>query len=121
MGLRATPNGSGGYTLSWRDHGSRSTRSFYTIYRAPTTWKLPKGSGNFPTVRRGLLCEKSPGGADKCSIEMTAIGSVRKTTASDTTPRGRWTYRVGVAGNWLDDPSQGDVFVLSEPRTVTLR
>ena len=34
----------------------------------------------------------------------------------DTSPvPGRHPYRVGVAANYLDDPTQGDVFVLSPP------
>ena len=33
---------------------------------------------------------------------------------------GRWTYRVGVAANWLDDPSLGDVVLVSAGAVVTV-
>ena len=31
---------------------------------------------------------------------------------------GDWTYRVGVSANWLNDPTLGDVYVLSGPAAV---
>ncbi len=37
-----------------------------------------------------------------------------------TPGRGEWTYRVGVAANWLDDISQGDTFTLSRPLNVSV-
>ncbi len=33
---------------------------------------------------------------------------------------GTWTYRVGVSANWLDDVRLGDVYVVSDPVTVTV-
>ena len=33
---------------------------------------------------------------------------------------GTWTYRVGAGANWVDDPELGDVFLLSNPVTVTV-
>ena len=32
--------------------------------------------------------------------------------------KGTWTYRIGVAANYLDDAEGGDVFVVSRPATV---
>ena len=33
---------------------------------------------------------------------------------------GNWSYRIGVAANWLNDPTLGDVYVVSPPVTVTV-
>jgi hypothetical protein len=34
---------------------------------------------------------------------------------------GHWTYRVGVAANWLNDPTLGDIYVVSQPVSVTVK
>ena len=39
----------------------------------------------------------------------------------DTPGPGRWSYRVGLSANWLNDRTKGDVLLLSEPVTVTVR
>ena len=33
--------------------------------------------------------------------------------------KGRWTYRIGIAANWVDDQNLGDVMVVSAPTTIT--
>jgi hypothetical protein len=52
---------------------------------------------------------------------MDEVGSSRATTFDDRPGRGTWTYRVGVAANWLNDPKLGDIYVLSRPVIVTVR
>ena len=51
------------------------------------------------------------------SVELKTL---RKTSAVDRPGPGTWTYRVGAAANWIDDPELGDVFLLSNPVTVTV-
>jgi hypothetical protein len=51
---------------------------------------------------------------------MDDVGSSRTTTLDDRPGPGTWTYRIGVAANWLDDPKLGDVYVVSAPVHVTV-
>ncbi len=121
FGLRARPNQRGGYDLSWRAQTAPSTSVFYKVYRSPALFKLPKGSpDNFPTVRRGLLCEASPGGADKCSIEMAGVATSPIAAATEAPPRGHWTYRVAMVANWRNDQQAGDPVLISTPVDVTV-
>jgi hypothetical protein len=123
FGLRSAPSAAGGgIDLAWRPRASGSTRVFYTLYRAPAEFRIPKGSPeDFPLVREGLLCESRRGGADKCSIEMDPLATTREPRWHDAPPPGRWTYRVGIAANWVDDEGRGDTMLLSRPHTATVR
>jgi hypothetical protein len=47
-------------------------------------------------------------------IARTRVG---RAVVADPGP-GTWTYRVGIAGNWRNDESLGDPFVISRPRNV---
>jgi hypothetical protein len=122
FGLRATPSAEGGgLDLTWQPRRSGSTRTFYTLYRSPAAFRIPKGSPeDFPLVREGLLCESRHGGADKCSIEMDQLATTREAAWHDVPPPGRWTYRVGIAANWVDDEGRGDTLLLGAPLTVTI-
>jgi hypothetical protein len=122
FGLRATPSAAGGgIDLTWRPRRSGSTRTFYALYRSLAEFPIPKGSPeDFPLVREGLLCESRRGGADKCSIEMDQFAATREEFWHDVPPPGRWTYRVGIAANWVDDEGRGDTLLLSGPLTVTI-
>jgi hypothetical protein len=39
----------------------------------------------------------------------------------DKPGRGRWTYRLGIAGNWLNSPLYGDIFSFGPPVVVRVR
>jgi hypothetical protein len=122
FGLRATPSpAGGGVDLAWEPRRSGSTRSFYTVFRSPAEFRIDKGSPeDFPLVREGLLCESRHGGADKCTIEMDQVATSREPRWHEAPPTGRWTYRVGIAANWVDDEARGDTLILSRPLTVTI-
>ena len=121
FGLRSVPRPEGGFDLTWRPRESRAARTFYVIFRSRFEFKIPKGSPDeWPLVREGLLCESRRGGADKCTIEMEQVGATRTPGWHEEPPRGRWTYRVGIAANWLDDEQLGDALFLSRPLTVTV-
>lgn len=117
--LRAAPSERGGFEVSWRRQSVGSARPFYTVYRSPYEFRIPKGSPeDFPLVREGLLCERRRGGANKCSIEMDQLAATRETVLFDSPGPGRWTYRVGIAANWVDDAELGDTLILSRPVSV---
>jgi hypothetical protein len=120
--LRSTTSvGGAGIDLAWEPRTAGSTRIFYAIYRSPAEFRIDKGSPeDFPIVREGLLCEARPGGADKCSIEMDRVATTREPHWHDAPAPGRWTYRIGVAANWVDDEALGDTLILSRPLTVTI-
>jgi hypothetical protein len=86
-----------GVVLRWRDTTTRAT-PFFVVFRA---------------VGRDVECERI--GADRCELRMDVLGVTRATRFVDREPVAGAVYRVGVAANWLDDPQQGDVFLVSEP------
>jgi hypothetical protein len=123
LGLRVTPGTDGGFDLVWRERGRSSARTFYVVYRSPAAFRIPKGSPeDFPLVREGLLCESRHGGAAKCTVEMDQVATTREARWFDNPEVGRrWTYRIGVAANWVDDEQLGDALIVSKPVTVTAR
>jgi hypothetical protein len=54
-----------------------------------------------------------------CSLGTSAFIPATVTSASEQLPTGRWTYRVAAVASWLDDPTQGAVYTMSRPVTVT--
>jgi hypothetical protein len=104
--LRATGKGSAA-RLSWRPRPTAGGAVFYRVLRTP-------GSG-------GLACGgRLNNSADDCRLFMDAHGATRGTHFVDRPGPGPWTYRIGVAANWLDDFRYGDVYVVSLPVTVRL-
>jgi hypothetical protein len=49
---------------------------------------------------------------------MNRVGATTTQRWVDRPPPGRWTYRVALAANWLDDPARGDMLLVSRPVTV---
>jgi hypothetical protein len=89
----------GGRRITWPEVPRQRARTFYTVLRAKAG----------PDV----TCSGS-GGADVCALKGTALGTTRSTSFVDREP-GRWSYRVGVSANWLDDVHGGDVYLVSPP------
>jgi hypothetical protein len=58
--------------------------------------------------------------ADNCILSTQSIATTRATAFTDHPGTGTWSYRIGVAANWLDDPTLGDLYVISPPMTITL-
>ena len=92
--------------LRWRHVRTSSGDVFYRLIRS-------RGSTDVDCLHR-------PGGADKCRLTSDMLEAMRVFATADGPGRGTWTYRVGVGANHLDDPSAGDVFLVSPPVTVTL-
>jgi hypothetical protein len=105
IGLRATVS-NGVVHLSWNAVREGSTRVFYHVLRQ---------RGTDDTHCHGT------GGAANCFYRGLPSSETRTAAAVDRPPVGVWTYRIGVAANWVDDPKMGDVFLLTAPVTVTVR
>jgi hypothetical protein len=107
VGLQAAAKGSA-VSLSWRPQQSTGGSLFYQLLRA-------KGPGN------GVACAgKSAPAADDCELFANVVTATDGSQVVDHPGRGSWEYRIGVAANWLNDPSLGDVYVVSPPVRVTV-
>ena len=76
-----------------------------------------------PRVSRGFpdnICQIR--GGRRCDLRAETLVTTRDHHFVDTDPPADAIYRVGIAANWLDDETRGDVFALSlpvEPRPGT--
>jgi hypothetical protein len=52
-------------------------------------------------------------------VALPEVGVTRRTSFVDRPPGGDWIYRVAVAANWLDDTTQGDVYLVGDAVAVT--
>jgi hypothetical protein len=92
----------GGQQLTWTPGGPWRANVFYRVYRS-------EGGPDFE-------CEHSDGAtAQYCYIRSLPFATTRETELFDPAPPPGATYRVGVATNWVDDETQGDVFAFSPP------
>jgi hypothetical protein len=87
--------------LHWTDSTTRA-RTFYRVYRASP-------SRNFSD----MVCENR--GVDRCDFRAETLVTTRAHSYVDRDPPTDAVYRVGVAANWLDDATRGDVFAISPP------
>jgi hypothetical protein len=95
--------------LSWRRRSAASTKVFYRILRSNSS-------------DGGLSCANTPAqAADDCRLSMDSPGATRATSFVDRPGAGSWTYRIGIAANWLNDEQYGDVYLVSVPITANLR
>jgi hypothetical protein len=107
VGLRAAAEG-GSVRLFWRPQPPAGSSSFYRVLRTNTPGDA-------------VLCAGKPAPAsDDCELYMTDLATTDVPNLVDHPGRGTWKYRIGVAANWLNDPSLGDVYVVSPPVTVTV-
>jgi hypothetical protein len=94
-----------GVEVGWTGGGPWRTDVFYVVFRADA-------------AESELECEHSDGAtAMYCYVRGVPIGTTRDTSFLDAAPTERPAYRIGVATNWLDDETQGDVFAFSRPVT----
>jgi hypothetical protein len=109
VGLQAAAQG-GAVHLSWRSQPVTGSSVFYRVMRTSTS------------QRGGVFCAgKRAAASDDCELFTTAVTTTKAPTVVDHPGPGKWEYRIGVAANWLNDPSLGDVYVVSPPVTVTVR
>jgi len=87
--------------LHWTDATTRA-RTFYRVYRASPS----RGFSD-------MVCENR--GVDRCDLRAETLVTTRDHSYVDRDPPADAVYRVGVAANWLDDDTRGDVFAISPP------
>ncbi|HZT44793.1 MAG TPA: glycosyltransferase family 39 protein [Gaiellaceae bacterium] len=110
----------GAASLEWRAPYSGSVGAFYVVLRSPRKFPDPTNPDE-RKVKEGVSCRERVGGASKdCHLFMQRVAATRALTWVDRPPKGDWTYRIGLAANWLDDPTRGDVLLVSPPIDVTL-
>jgi hypothetical protein len=108
IGLQAATD-DGGVRLSWQPPSESSV--FYQVLRRDTA-----------APGEGVVCAGTPRSAsDDCELLMNVATTTKASSVVDHPGPGTWEYRVGVAANWLNDPTLGDVYVVSPPLTVTVR
>jgi hypothetical protein len=107
--VTATRVGSG-VAVSWTGGGPWRSNVFYRVYRADDP-------------SQEIECEQSDGAnAYYCYLRSPPIATTRELSWLDPSPPpGGAIYRIGVATNWLDDETQGDVFAFSPPTSVAPR
>jgi hypothetical protein len=98
----------GAVSVTWPGWRSRPAEVFYRVLRT-------NGANG------GVACAGVPRGANQCNLYMDTVASTKETSFVDRPGAGTWTYRVGVAANWLDDPNLGDVTLVSRPVKITVR
>jgi hypothetical protein len=104
IGFTAKTDGSA-VALQWHEQHSVGGPLFYHVYRVDP-------AHGYTCVRKGAVdrCDAPPWYFD--------VSATRETEFVDRPGRGRWTYRIGVAANWLNDMQYGDTYLLSTPVTV---
>ena len=109
----------GAVHLTWKRPYTGSVGVFYVVLRAPKKFPDPTNPDE-RVVKKGVSCRAPRGGVSlDCHLYMRRIKATKALTFVDHPTRGRWTYRIGLAANWLDDPARGDVLLVSEPLNVT--
>ena len=105
--LRAHVDNGGRVYFTWRELHPAGGRVFYRVYRnrEPSRPNCTNAAGT---------------GAYTCTIPGVNFNSTLQGAQYDRPGPGRWTYRVGLAANWLNNPSLGDVYLLSAPLTVRI-
>jgi hypothetical protein len=94
--------------LAWNGGNARTSSAFYRVLR--TRGRL-----------HGLACAgRRNDASDNCVLFGDTVDTTKLKSFVDHPGSGTWTYRIGVSANWLDDPTLGDVYVVSRPVTVSL-
>jgi hypothetical protein len=115
FGLTVTPV-EGGLELRWNTSEPLGADTFFVVFQAPIEYHLLPSDPR--VVHQGVLCEPT-GHAPRCTLEMQEAERTRESRAIVPNPGpGTWTYRIGIAGNWRNDETLGDPFVVSRPLNV---
>jgi hypothetical protein len=111
----------GSERLAWNGPYSGSSKVFYVVLRSPTSFPDPTDPHG-RTVEQGVSCiHRGQDASADCRLFMIRIGVTRRQTFVDRPPPGRWTYRVALSGNWVDDPNLGDMLLVSRSSNVRIR
>jgi len=103
--------------LTWDAPYSGRTDVFYTVLRSRPVATDPENDDR-RTVE-GLSCKERLHGAPlNCDVVMDHLTTTTARLFVDRPPPGRWTYRVGMTANWVNDTTLGDVMIVSDPVTT---
>ena len=94
-----------GVRLNWNDSQPAGTKVFYRVWRTRT-------------ANGGASCTPVPHAAANCQLAMDDLGAHDGVSWVDKPGRGAWTYRLGLAANWLNSPLYGDVYSFGPPVVV---
>jgi hypothetical protein len=97
----------GAVHLSWHGLKPGTSRVFFHVLRAK------------PAQEVGCAGRLN-GSADNCVLFAPSIATTRGASFTDHPGPGPWTYRIGVAANWLNDPKLGDIYTVTKPAEVTV-
>jgi hypothetical protein len=88
--------------VDWRHPSAGRADVFYRVFR---------------TAAEGedLVCVEGRGGAADCTLQMLLLGTTREPRWRDGSPPPGAEYRIGIGTNAQDDPTAGDVFLISRP------
>jgi len=91
--------------LRWSPSEPSAARVFYRI------WRSGASDG-------GAVCTPVPHASDSCTLTMDDLGAHDGGRWVDRPGKGTWTYRLGLAANWLNSPDYGDVYSVGPPVRV---
>lgn len=104
--------------LTWKAPYSGKTKVFYTVLRSRYKATDPTSDGQRQAVE-GVACRPRDNGRSlPCYMFMDRLAPSRTLRYIDRPPKGKWTYRVAMSGNWIDDADLGDLLMVSKPVTV---
>ncbi len=93
-------------TLHWPTLHAIGGHMNYVVFRAP--------------VDQAVICDVTGGGA-QCRLLGTIVDYANGGNAFQERPGpGVWQYRIGAKASWLDDATQGDVYVTGPPVDVKI-
>jgi hypothetical protein len=94
--------------LDWRNREPAAGAVFYRVWRS---------SGR----TGGATCTPVANAPDDCQLSIVDLGARRAGRLVDRPGPGVWTYRLGLAANWLNSPTYGDVYTVGPPVKLRVR
>jgi hypothetical protein len=101
-----THRGAGSVRLTWNALHPPGGTMNYQVLRAPAGSEISCGT---------------TGGGAQCALTGAIVSATRTRSFLDKPPPGTWIYRVAAVAGWTNDPTAGNIFVVSPPVTVTVR
>lgn len=114
----AAKTANGKVTLSWKAPYSGPVGVYHAVLRSRPSFPDPSNPED-RTVEDGVVCRpRLNGSSQDCHLFMRQIKATKGLGFTDRPPPGKWTYRVALGANWLNDPTRGDLLLVSKPVTV---
>jgi hypothetical protein len=71
------------------------------------------------SAKEPIYCDTTGGGA-QCRLIGEPVIATRKTTFVDHVTGGAFEYRIAAVASWINDPTAGDIYVVSPPLSVSV-